>query len=110
MTPEEDPTHPDYYPRVKLGGVWYAMVPELVPEPDEDGIKTRCTGCALYIPEADHSQIKHCMDSDFHHLENRGVSCDSDDRPHIYIDLNRWDEYLVARVSRRMEAAWKPQN
>ena len=103
MTPEEDPTHPDYYPRVKLEGVWYAMVPELVPEPDEGGIKTRCTGCALYIPEADHSNLKHCMDSDYHRLENRGVNCDDGEKAHIYINLEHWDKYLADRVTARMD-------
>ena len=105
MTTESDPTHPDYYPRVRLNGIWYAMVPELVDSSTETSIKKRCTGCALYIDESREAGTKHCMDGDYHHLENRGVSCDSDDRPHIYIDLKHWDDYLVARVSRRMEAA-----
>lgn len=96
---DEEPTHPDYYPQIMFKGKRYAMVPELVDRAEDDKT-SRCEGCAFYNP----SGTAHCKDY-LHTLEARGAPCDIEGNPLIFVDTDAWNEYLVARVARRLETA-----
>lgn len=93
---------PEHYARFKYEGKWYAMVPEIYTSSKDDE-RHRCCGCAFHNPNSDPT-MSHCkvgkeLDEE---LRPRGVDCDADGYPVIFVDLAKWERHIADRVAARL--------
>jgi hypothetical protein len=92
----------EHYMRFKHDGKWFAMVPEIHTS-SKDAIHHRCTGCAFLNkdkdPDASHCTLSGDLEEE---LRPRGIDCDLDDYPVIFVDVTKWERHIADRVAARL--------
>lgn len=102
MSTNEFNQDPEHYMRFKHDGKWFAMVPEIY-KSTETEIRHRCVGCAFLNNDTDLG-ASHCkLSGDLEEeLRPRGIDCDLDDFPVIFVDVTKWERHIADRVAARM--------
>lgn len=93
---------PEHYMRFKYKAKWFAMVPEIY-KSSETEIRHRCVGCAFHNNDTD-PDVSHCkLSEDLEDvLRPRGIDCDLDDYPVIFVDVTKWERHIADRVAERL--------
>lgn len=104
-TPDPTPLEADYYPRIKIHGRWFLIVPEIDDGGSDD--KTAHDGCAFFRPEkynADLPDFSHCS---LHCAEADGVPTfdrhDCGDNGTIFVAPSKFPEYRAHLVADKLE-------
>lgn len=92
---------PEHYMRFKHDGKWFAMVPEIYKASDKE-MRHRCNGCAFRDTNPENVRCKLSGDLE-EELRPRGIDCDLDDYPVIFVDITKWERHIADRVAARLE-------